>query len=50
VNSQPSGSFSQENLDAISKEGWEIAGFSNTVDASGGHYSEILLKRPKTEH
>ena len=47
VDSAPFGSFSQQKLDEIAKQGWEIAGFSNTVDAGGGHYSEILLKRPK---
>jgi hypothetical protein len=47
VDSMPYGSFTQKRLDEIAKEGWEIAGFSNTVDTNGGHYSEILLKRPK---
>lgn len=47
VTSQPFGSFTQDKLDTIARDGWEIAGFSNTVDANGGHYSEILLKRPK---
>lgn len=48
VDSQPFGSFVQARLDEIANEGWEIVGFSNTVDASGGHYSEMILKRPRT--
>ncbi len=42
----PFGSFSQADLDRFAKEGWEIAGFSNTVDSNSGHYSEMILKRP----
>ncbi|MGE3309226.1 MAG: hypothetical protein AB7O66_04585 [Limisphaerales bacterium] len=48
VDSLPFGSFTQARLDEIANAGWEIVGFSNTVDASGGHNSEMILKRSRS--